>query len=155
MPGVQMAPDQSSVCWQVSESGWMCSHPVIIQFPQAVLGVTRQCLVLQDRRRERSPTPAAVRSSAAPAQVQSVQRNVAANAQRKFLTTFSLPRDYAGQPLQPTFPVELRDVLLLSVSPSGAPLPLCPVIAHLRLSRSRVACFQQSAMAPAEDHTLK
>ena len=52
-----------------------------------------------------------------------MQRNVAANAQRKFLTTFSLPRDYAGQPLQPTFPVELKDVLLLSVSPSGAPPP--------------------------------
>eukprot|EP00208_Stichococcus_sp_RCC1054_P004576 CAMPEP_0206148488 /NCGR_PEP_ID=MMETSP1473-20131121/36760_1 /ASSEMBLY_ACC=CAM_ASM_001109 /TAXON_ID=1461547 /ORGANISM="Stichococcus sp, Strain RCC1054" /LENGTH=792 /DNA_ID=CAMNT_0053545837 /DNA_START=314 /DNA_END=2692 /DNA_ORIENTATION=- len=52
--------------------------------------------------------------------VQSVQRNVSANAQRKFLTTFSLPREYGGQPLQPTFPVELKDVLLLSVSPSGS-----------------------------------
>lgn len=55
------------------------------------------------------------------AQVQSVQRNIAANAQRRFLSAFSLSDEYAAvAPLQPSFPVELKDVSLLSVSPSGA-----------------------------------
>ena len=54
-------------------------------------------------------------------QVQSTQRNVAANAQRKFLSTFSLPDGFStADTLQPSFPVELKDVLLLSVSPSGS-----------------------------------
>ena len=54
-------------------------------------------------------------------QVQSTQRNIAANAQRKFLCTFGLPDSFsAADTLQPSFPVELKDVLLLSVSPSGS-----------------------------------
>lgn len=54
-------------------------------------------------------------------QVQTTQRNVAANGQRKSVATYAVPGAWDGsQPLQPSFPVELKDVLLLSVSPSGA-----------------------------------
>ena len=57
-------------------------------------------------------------------QVQSTQRNIAANAQRKILSTFSLPDSFsAADTVQPSFPVELKDVLLLSVSPSGSQQP--------------------------------
>ena len=49
-----------------------------------------------------------------------VQRNLPANSQRKSVTTYSVPASWDGvQQLQPSFPVELKDVLLLSVSPSG------------------------------------
>ena len=53
-------------------------------------------------------------------QVQSTQRNLPANSQRKSVATYMVPAGWAGQqPLQPSFPVELRDVQMMSVSPSG------------------------------------
>jgi len=55
-------------------------------------------------------------------QVQSTQRNIATNAQRRFVSSFGLADGYeGGAPLLPSFPVELKDVSLLSVSPSGVP----------------------------------
>lgn len=55
--------------------------------------------------------------------MQSTQRNVAANSQRKSVATYSVGGTWDGsQPLRPSFPVELKDVLLLSVSPSGVHL---------------------------------
>lgn len=57
-------------------------------------------------------------------QVQTVQRNIPANSQRKSVTTYGVPGSWDGiQTLRPSFPVELKDVLLLSVSPSGG-LPI-------------------------------
>lgn len=54
-------------------------------------------------------------------QVLSTQRNVAANGQRKSVATFAVAGSWDGsQQLRPSFPVELKDVLLLSVSPTGA-----------------------------------
>ena len=55
-----------------------------------------------------------------PWQVHSTQRNVAANAQRKFVTTYCMPAGFEGGPLPGTPPVELIGVLMMSVSPSGA-----------------------------------
>ena len=53
-------------------------------------------------------------------QVQTVQRNIPANSQRKSVTTYGVPGSWdRTQSLRPSFPVELKDVLLLSVSPSG------------------------------------
>ena len=53
-------------------------------------------------------------------QVQYGQRDVSANKLRKYLRTFTAPKTLEG-PLKvlPSFPVEMRDVLLHSVSPSG------------------------------------
>lgn len=55
-------------------------------------------------------------------QVQHAQRNLAANAQRKFVTSVYLPEGFkSGDDVQPSFPVEVKDVVLISWSPSGKP----------------------------------
>jgi len=55
-----------------------------------------------------------------PRQVHSTQRNVAANTQRKFVSTYCVPAGYEGGQLTGTPPVEMTGVLMMSVSPSGA-----------------------------------
>ena len=53
-------------------------------------------------------------------QVQYSQRNLPGNSQRKFLQSTYIPKGYSGDyELDPSFPLELKDVQLLSVSPSG------------------------------------
>lgn len=52
-------------------------------------------------------------------QVQYSQRNLSANSQRKYLQNTYIPKGYTGDELMPSFPLELKDVQLLSVSPSG------------------------------------
>ena len=59
-----------------------------------------------------------ISGDAARLSVQYSQLNLAGNSQRKFLSFFTL-RDGAMEGQTPSFPVELRDVQLLSVSPSG------------------------------------
>ena len=57
-------------------------------------------------------------------QVQYAQRNVTANAQRKYISSFRLTTDLkAEDDVTPTFPVELKDVTLMSWSPSGKGQP--------------------------------
>ena len=56
-------------------------------------------------------------------QVQYSQRNLPSNSQRKYVQTVHIPKDFAGDyELTPSFPMELRDVQMLSVSPSGTHL---------------------------------
>ncbi|KAL3142158.1 hypothetical protein ABBQ38_002516 [Trebouxia sp. C0009 RCD-2024] len=52
--------------------------------------------------------------------VQFSQRNLPSNSQRKYLQTAYIPKGFAGDyELTPSFPNELKDVQMLSVSPSG------------------------------------
>lgn len=56
-------------------------------------------------------------------QVQYSQRNLPNNSQRKYVQTVHIPKGFAGEyELTPSFPMELKDVQMLSVSPSG----MCP-----------------------------
>lgn len=53
-------------------------------------------------------------------QVQYSQRNLPANSQRKYLQSVHVPKGFSGgHELSPSLPMELRDVHLLSLSPSG------------------------------------
>lgn len=53
-------------------------------------------------------------------QVQYSQRNLPNNSQRKYVQTVHIPKCFAGEyELTPSFPMELKDVQMLSVSPSG------------------------------------
>lgn len=57
-------------------------------------------------------------------QVQYGQRVVSSNKLRKYLRTFQVPKAINGQiDILMSFPVELRDVMLHSVSPSGMAFP--------------------------------
>ena len=54
-------------------------------------------------------------------QVQYSQRNLPSNSQRKYVQTVHIPKDFTGEyELTPSFSMELKDVQMLSVSPSGA-----------------------------------
>ena len=57
-------------------------------------------------------------------QAQYAQRDIPANKLRKYLRTFSVPEDPKG-PVEsnPSFPLEMKDVLVHSVSPSGTSSP--------------------------------
>lgn len=58
-------------------------------------------------------------------QVQYSQRNLPANTQRKYLQSTYIPKGYSGEyALTPSFPLELKDIQLLSVSPSGTDLDM-------------------------------
>ena len=53
-------------------------------------------------------------------QVQYSQRNLPANSQRKYIQSTHIPQGYSGEhELSPSFPIELREVQLLTLSPSG------------------------------------
>lgn len=53
-------------------------------------------------------------------QVQYSQRNLPNNSQRKYIQTLHIPKGFAGEyELTPSFPMELKDVQMLAVSPSG------------------------------------
>ncbi len=47
------------------------------------------------------------------------QRNIAANAQRKYLVSYTVVNTGGDMSVVPGHPVELRDVLLYAPSPSG------------------------------------
>ncbi len=63
-----------------------------------------------------------LKSMHAGSQVQYSQRNLAANAQRKYTVPYMFPAN--GGEAVPGFPMELKDVLLFSPSPSGISLLL-------------------------------
>ena len=50
------------------------------------------------------------------------QRNIAANAQRKYVVSYTVVGSGGRLSVVPGTPVELKDVLLYSPSPSGEPL---------------------------------
>lgn len=53
-------------------------------------------------------------------QVQYSQRNLPANSQRKYIQSTHIPQGYSGEhELSPSFPIELKGIQLLSLSPSG------------------------------------
>ena len=53
-------------------------------------------------------------------QVQYSQRNLPGNSQRKYAQTTHVPKGFSGDhELTPSFPIELKDVQMLSLSPSG------------------------------------
>jgi len=53
-------------------------------------------------------------------QVQYSQRNLPGNSQRKYAQTMHVPKGFSGDhEVTPSFPLELKDVQMLSLSPSG------------------------------------
>ena len=49
------------------------------------------------------------------------QRNLAANAQRKFTVSYTAVKQGKGMKIVPGTPVELKDILVYAPSPSGTP----------------------------------
>ena len=74
-------------------------------------------------------------------QVQYSQRNLPSNSQRKYAQTMHVPKDFSGDhEVTPSFPLELKDVQMLSVSPSGQHC-LLNHTSHLKLPVHSSAAF--------------
>ncbi len=74
-------------------------------------------------------------------QVQYSQRNLPGNSQRKYAQTMHIPKDFSGDhKVTPSFPLELKDVQMLSLSPSGQHC-LPNRTSHLSVNSSAAFCI--------------
>ena len=76
-------------------------------------------------------------------QVQYSQRNLPGNSQRKYAQTMHVPKGFSGDhEVTPSFPLELKDVQMLSVSPSGQHCLLSHT-SHLSVHSSAAFCIPE------------